>query len=434
MEKSFSVGKYLQAIKNKIDGTPAVWVHGVITQIQNRDKVVYLSIAEFIEGDVKPKATLSLFIFRHEYDKLTLKLASLEKPFVLKQELKVCFLIQADFYIPYGKFQCKILDIDPKYTIGELALTKEAILSRLKKENLLMKNASLPFPDLPLKVGLITGEGTAAYHDFTTKLKDSGFCFQVIPAYAKMQGNETENTILIALANLRETEGIDVVCIIRGGGSKTDLNYFDSEVLCRAIANYPIPVLTGIGHEIDNSLLDLVAFQHCITPTDTAKYLIDIVSSAWQKTKDLALEIASRVQSKLPYEQERNLRIREAFERSVSKIVLREREFQNSFFRELKKIPGRLLNQEKQILERYTEGLKNGTRKILELAKKNTEVVSLRIQGNDPKTILAKGYSITLDEKGHPIKNISGLEKGKAIKTQLAAGVIHSIVESLETE
>ena len=190
MEKTFAVSKYLSAVKKMITSQiPPIWVNGVITQITERGRMVYMSLAEFPENDVKPVAKIDLYMYAGEYAQMRARLAELPMPFVLKEQLKVNLFIEADFYIGSGKFQCHVKNIDPNFTIGELAKTKQAILQRLEKEGLLNRNKMLPFAALPLKVGLITGETTAAFKDFTTTLAHSGFSFEVIPGYAKMQGN-----------------------------------------------------------------------------------------------------------------------------------------------------------------------------------------------------------------------------------------------------
>ena len=299
--KSYTVTQYMKALKQKVESTPAVWVRGVITQINEKARVVYLSIADFEEGNVNPLATVPLYCYSAKFAAIRSKVENYPQPFTLKEQLKVSFLIKADLYIPYGKLQAQILDIDPIYTLGELALTKSAILKRLALEGLLEKNKALTLADVPIRVGLITGEGTAAYKDFTTKLAESPFNFKVKTAYAKMQGSDTEPTVLAALEELARDTSLDVVCIIRGGGSKTDLNFFDSEALCRAVANYPIPVFTGIGHEIDRSLLDEVAYQSCITPTDTAKRLIDRVADSITDKRNSSLRQSRLDQQGKPF-------------------------------------------------------------------------------------------------------------------------------------
>ena len=195
-----TVGK-INAIENPVREYElehaAFFVRGVITQINEKSKVVYLSIADFEEGNVNPLATVPLYCFAAKFAAIRAKVENYPQPFELKEQLKVSFLIKADLYVPYGKLQAQILDIDPVYTLGELALTKSAILKRLALEGLLEKNKALALADVPVRVGLITGEGTAAYKDFTTKLAESPFSFKVKTAYAKMQGSETESTSIL---------------------------------------------------------------------------------------------------------------------------------------------------------------------------------------------------------------------------------------------
>ncbi len=429
--RSFSVSKYLEAFKRRVlKEIPPIWVHGVITQIQVREKIVYLSIAEYLKDDVKPVATLPLFIFTNHFKSLSEKLLTIPKPFRLEQGIKVNFLIEADFYIPAGKFQAKILDIDPAYTIGELILTKEAILQRLRTENLLHKNASLPFAKLPLSVGLITGEGTAAYQDFTTKLSESRFPFRIYPAYAKMQGNETENTILAALGKLREYPDLDVVCIVRGGGSKTDLNYFDSEILCRAVANFPIPVLTGIGHEIDLSLLDQVAWQHYITPTDCAKFLTECIADAMLEMRDLVYDIAGRVRVALIREQERQNDIRNALQIGTGRLIAREREYLNTFVRSFRHDSEHFLNQATFETTLCLENLKKSFSNFTHLTEAKLDVLEERLHALDPKTILARGYSLTFNDSGKLIKNAADVVCGMKLVTRFADGDVQSVAET----
>ncbi|MEO7426737.1 MAG: exodeoxyribonuclease VII large subunit, partial [Fibrobacteria bacterium] len=193
--------------------------------------------------------------------------------------------------VPSGRVQPRVVDIDEKFTIGELSLTRQKILERLHKEGLVQRNKARTLIDWPLRVGLITAPGSAAYHDFTTVLLQSGFSFRIAFAGAKMQGEATEATVLQALLRLQGLS-LDVICIVRGGGAKTDLVYFDSEAICRAIAACPVPVLTGIGHEIDNSLADLMAYANKITPTDCAKFLEIMVGECHGRLADMAASLS----------------------------------------------------------------------------------------------------------------------------------------------
>lgn len=426
--KSYSVKQYMTALKQKVETTPAVWVHGVITQISEKPKVVYLSIADFEEGSVIPQATVSLTCFRPKFEAIKAKIANFSNPFELKEQLKVSLLIKAELYVPYGKLQAQILDIDPIYTLGELALTKSAILKRLALEGLLDKNKNLELAQMPLHIGLITGEGTAAFKDFTTKLAESPFNFQVETVYAKMQGNETESSIIEALASLQANPEIDVICIVRGGGSKTDLNFFDSEALCRAAANATVPIFTGIGHEIDKSLLDEVAYLSCITPTDCAKRLIERATESWNKMLETARNIAEGAKDTLSTSNRELTNIAHQLEQILGERFHSEKTKLAQITTSLSKDIRYLFQAEHDRLERNTEGLKQGTRKIIELEKTKFALNEIKVKAADPSTILSKGYTLTLDANGKFIRNASNLKVGDRITTRFREGDITSQV------
>lgn len=393
MDKTYSVSKYLLAVRKLLlSNIPPVWVNGVITQITERGRMVYLSIAEFVEGDVKPVAKLDLCMFAGEFSQMQSRLSNLPIPFVLKEELKVNLFLEPDFYVGSGKFQCKIKNIDPNFTVGELAKTRMAILKKLESERLLRKNKELPFARLPLRVGLVTGETTAAYKDFTTTLEGSGYPFEIVKRYARMQGNETEATVIRALSEL-ESEDIDVVCIVRGGGAKTDLNYFDSEALCRAIANFPRPVLTGIGHQIDESLADRVAYASCITPTDCAKFLIARADAAKRDLSDVIHRIANSASFALSAAKDRLYRSDSRLSVAFGTRVTREKEKLSSMKENLRRIPGRIFEKEREKLKRDLEGLALGSQKIIDLEKAKFQTVEARVLANDPRRILSRGFS-----------------------------------------
>lgn len=426
--KSYSVKQYMTALKQKVETTPAVWVHGVITQISEKPRVVYLNIADFEEGSVIPQATVSLTCFRPKFEAIKAKIASFSNPFELKEQLKVSLLIKAELYVPYGKLQAQILDIDPIYTLGELALTKSAILKRLALEGLLDKNRNLELAQMPLHIGLITGEGTAAFKDFTTKLAESPFNFQIETVYAKMQGNETESSIIEALASLQANPEIDAICIVRGGGSKTDLNFFDSEALCRAAANATVPIFTGIGHEIDKSLLDEVAYLSCITPTDCAKRLIERATESWNKMLETARNIAEGAKDTLNTSNRELTNIAHQLEQILGERFHSEKMKLAQITTSLSKDIRYLFQAENDRLERNTEGLKQGTRKIIELEKTKFALNEIKVKAADPSTILSKGYTLTLDANGKFIRNASNLKAGDRITTRFREGDVTSQV------
>jgi len=275
-----TVSKYNLSVERRVKAFPTIWVKGVITQLNVRGKVAYLTLAEFDEGDARPKAVLDVIIWARQLEDFNACFARLPTPFILRPELKVSLLLESSFYVPTGRFQPRIVDVDEAFTLGELSLTRQKILEKLQKDGLLDRNKKLTLADIPLRVGLITSPGSAAYQDFTTVLLQSGFAFSVSFVSARMQGPATEDTVAQGLETLARLP-LDVICIVRGGGSKTDLVFFDSEKICRAIALCPVPVLTGIGHEIDRSLADIVAYSDLLTPTDCAKFLESRVAEVW---------------------------------------------------------------------------------------------------------------------------------------------------------
>ena len=426
--RSYSVKQYMTALKQKVESTPAVWVHGVITQISEKPKVVYMSIADFEEGSVIPQATVSLSCFAAKFAAIKAKIASFDNPFEIKPQIKVQLLIRAEVYVPYGKLQAQILDIDPVYTLGELALTKSAILKKLALEGLLDKNKSVPLAEMPLRVGLITGEGTAAYRDFSTKLAESPFAFHIVPAFAKMQGNETESSVIEALETLRNDPELDVVCIVRGGGSKTDLTFFDSEALCRAVANYPIPVFTGIGHEIDRSLLDEVAYQACITPTDCAKHLIERAIESWDALIRATRNIAEGARNCLGEYKNELSTTGHQLQQILGRRFTQEKTTLAQIAISLKKDMHFLFQSESGRIQRNEEGLRQGTRKIIEFEKAKFGLNEQKVKAADPKQVLAKGYTLTLGANGKFIRNASELKPGDRITTRFRGGDVTSQV------
>jgi len=280
LPRFFSVTQYCKSVERKIkQEIPKVWVQGTITQLNVRGRVAYLTLAEFENDDARPKAAVDVFLWAAELEGFNARFANLPTPFSLKVMIKVACRLEPGFYVPTGRFQPHVVDVDPRFTLGELAITRAKILAALRRDGLLEKNKALTLADCPLRVGLITAPGSAAYQDFTTVLLASGFSFEIIFAGARMQGDNTESSVIAALKAL-SAKRLDCICVVRGGGSRTDLVYFDSEAICRAIANCPVPVLTGIGHEIDRSLADEVAHADLITPTDCAKFLEERLQEA----------------------------------------------------------------------------------------------------------------------------------------------------------
>ena len=220
-----------------------------------------------------------------------------------------------------------------------------------------------------------------------------------------------------------------MVCIIRGGGSKTDLNFFDSEALCRAVANYPLPVFTGIGHEIDRSLLDEVAYQSCITPTDTAKRLIDRVTDSWNKMLAMAQGIALQTKEVIHSYKQDLSNTGNRLQQKVNGLIQKEAMKLSLYKSNMQKDLQFVFRGEQDRIARDTEGLHQGSRKILDLEKSKFSLMELRVKNADPETTLSKGYTLTLDADGKFVRNKNQLKPGDTLTTRFKDGSVISVVK-----
>jgi exodeoxyribonuclease VII large subunit len=365
--------------------------------------------------------------------------------------IKVLVKVIPEFHELYG-FSLNILDIEPGYTIGELARTKQETINRLIKEGVIEMNRSLPFPVLPQKIAVISSLTAAGYGDFLNQIQNNPynykFYIKLFPAF--MQGEEAEKSIIEALDKIFKYENLfDIVVIIRGGGSQADLSCFNNYWLAYNVAQFPIPVITGIGHEQDESVVDIVAHTHLKTPTAVAEYLI----SAFQDAEDYINELQNNVieifQEAVSIEKEKISRyalmikpvVSERISKNYNKINVLQLTILNSSKKSILmriKITD-LLNQKiKSLYREYV--IKNSQRLIL-LNKylKNfclnyfsnkhygLEILDRKNHYLNPQNILKRGYSITM-HNGKNIKSSDELRNEDLIDTILFKGRIKSKV------
>jgi exodeoxyribonuclease VII large subunit len=471
--KVYSITQYNRSVERKMREFPRVWVKGVISQLNVRGKIVYLTLAEFAEGDERPMAVLETTLWASELELFNLRFARLPTPLSLRVEMKVALLLESNFYVPSGRFQPRVVDVDEAFTLGEMSLTRQKILERLVAEGLLGRNKALELCDPPLRVGLVTAAGSAAYQDFTSVLLQSGYSFRMYFAAARMQGEATETTVLRAIEKLARMP-LDVICLVRGGGSKTDLVYFDSERICRAIAQCRIPVITGIGHEIDNSLADLVAYADKITPTDCAKFLEGMAAGCYGRLCEMAAELGEAWRMELQQGwhdlAQRAATLKHEWEgrRATEELRCRERT------RALAGSSRRLLHAEAARLQVDTVGLKRGPGKILRLEslrfanrlqsvghawrswraararglretklrlgekirsllRRQDEALGLKerlVNAADPARMLGLGFSLLATEDGKIVRSVDQVKSGDVLVNRLRDGSVESKVVS----
>ena len=322
--------------------------------------------------------------------------------------IKVLVQVTVSFHELYG-YSLTVQDIDPTYTLGDMARRRREILAQLAAEGVLTLNKELPMPVLPQRIAVISSPSAAGYGDFRHQLEHNphGYYFQVELFPSIMQGERTEKSMLAALDRINQRlEDFDVVVIIRGGGATSDLSCFDTYLLAAACAQFPLPILTGIGHERDDTVLDSVAHTRVKTPTAAAEYLIARMDEAADRLQQIANHIYNGISIRL--------------QRERSRLQLCRQRIPTSSVRRLSEARMQLAGVRKD-LHRAVNALFIRQRHRLELLQQ-------RIADASPQKQLARGYSITLKD-GRTVKDASALQPGDVLTTYVHKGEIQSIVK-----
>ncbi len=274
---------------------PSAWVVGEVQRFKTHPSGhVYFELVEKGEGDaVVGKLDAVLW----KGDALRVRQLLERHGQRLADGLEIRCRIAVDFYPPHGKLQVQVKEVDPVFALGALARRREETLAELVREGLLDANRSLPLPPLPLAVALVTSQGSAAYHDFVATLGESGYGFRILFVHAAVQGAEAERAVVSAL-ELAQAAGVDCIALVRGGGAKSDLAAFDSRAIAFAVARARVPVLTGLGHEIDEAVADRAAHAAFKTPTKVAEFLVARLQGAELAADRLRARLATA--SRLP--------------------------------------------------------------------------------------------------------------------------------------
>jgi len=254
----------------------ALWVRCEIAQLSKSRGHVFLDLVEKSESENEPVAQASAAIWQNAYKRLQTKLGVANLDALLQAGAEVLLKVKVEFHERYG-LKLVIEDIDPSYTLGKLEQRRRQMYEQLQAQGLIGKNAALPLRPVLQRLAVISSETAAGYQDFLQHLAENlyGYAFKTSFFAAAMQGTQVEAEVLKQLRAVQRRAGsFDAVVIIRGGGAKLDLAGFDSLALCQAIADFPLPVFTGIGHDVDETLVDLVAHTALKTPTAVADFLL----------------------------------------------------------------------------------------------------------------------------------------------------------------
>ena len=346
--------------------------------------------------------------------------------------LKVLVKVSVEFHELYG-YSLTVLDIDPAYTLGDMLRKRMEIIRQLKEEGVFTLNKELPFPVLPKRIAVITSPTAAGYEDFLNQLANNKAGYPFYPKLfpALMQGERTEESVIAALDRIyHHIDCFDVVVIIRGGGSTSDLNSFDSYLLAANCAQFPLPVITGIGHERDDTILDMVAHTRMKTPTAVAEFLIGRMDAAAEELEDLQQEVSELV-STILLKQKNFLQLLGArLPVIVTNRIERNRSFLQMAGNKLPASASAMLLRRRSTLESLQMQLQN--RAALRLAE-GTRFIQLTeqfIKMASPDYVLKRGYSLSLKD-GKIIKHATDLNPGDELVTRFADGDVKSIVKKL---
>lgn len=396
-ERTYTVSEFNSTVKEVLESAfpQAVWITGEVQRFAQglarsgslRWGQIYFELIEKKDSTDELKACVRVVLWREQAKALRDKLLSVDDRLVLQDGLEVRFLCRLDFYAAGGKLQLSVQDIDPHFSLGQMAEARAKLLKKLKDQGLLDKNKALIFPQVPLKVGLITAPGSAAYHDFVNELSQSGYAFEVFLAPASMQGPRTEPEVVRAIKILA-SEPVDVIVLVRGGGSRSDLSWFDKEGIALSISQCPKPVLTGIGHEIDSSVADLVAHRFFKTPTACAQHL------------------AGQVR---------------AFQGQAEEI-----------FQKIFDTLTQLLEDQQKKVSDFAQDISAASLRAVRQWEQKLATLELRCRLQDPAEVLKKGYSYLTTQNGRPVSSIVGRRAGEKIRAHLADGSLLTHVEEVE--
>ena len=331
--------------------------------------------------------------------------------------LKVLVKVSVEFHELYG-YSLTVLDIDPAYTLGDMIRKRLEIIRQLKEEGVFTLNKELPFPTLPMRIAVITSPTAAGYEDFlNTKL---------FPAL--MQGERTEESVIAALDRVyRYVECFDVVVIIRGGGATSDLNSFDSYLLAANCAQFPLPIITGIGHERDDTILDMVAHTRMKTPTAVAEFLIGRMDKAAGEVEELQQEVCSLATDILSRQKNFLQSLGSRLPVLAINRIERNRSQLQRMGMQLPTDAHAFLNQWASKLEAMQVRLANRVESSLAERNRFIQLTEQFIKMASPDYVLKRGYSLTLKD-GKIIKQADGLAIGDELVTRFADGEVRSTV------
>lgn len=390
-----------ETIERQMDGK--YWVEAELSDLHDRNHC-YMELVENDPFSPTPLAKARAVCWANRWTALRSKFERQTQQ-QLRPGIKVRMMVTPTFHEAYG-FAYQVSDIDPDYTLGDIVRKRMEIIRQLKEAGIFDLQRELVLPRFAQRIAVISSAQAAGYGDFCHQIDDNnyGLSFSHELFAAIMQGEQVEQSVIAALNRINaRIDEFDVVVIIRGGGATTDMSGFDTLALAENVANFPLPIITGIGHDRDECILDMVSYMRVKTPTAAAAFLIDHLSEVYAALVSARERISRIAERHLAYEK---MRLKQIADRIPTLFALtRER-------------------QTKRI-DALAHRLDSAATQRLERERHRLQLVAQRAQAQDPIHILRRGYSITL-HNGHALRSGDELADGDIIETRLEQGTLKS--------
>ena len=347
----------------------------------------------------------------------------------LRPGMQVLLQVTVNFHEAYG-FSWIVQNIDPTFTLGDMARRRQEIIRQLKEEGVFDLQRELELPLFAQRIAVVSSAGAAGYGDFCRQLEENGYGFvfntRLFPAV--MQGEQVEASVIAALEAIYDSlEAFDCVVIIRGGGATADLSGFDTLALAENVANFPLPIITGIGHDRDESVLDMVSHTRVKTPTAAAAFLIDHLLTTWQRIERAQDQIVSCIEQRLKHDQLRLTSLAGRIPVAALSLIQAEQLHLRRLQERMKVgVPTRMQTMRHHV-ETLSAALPPLAERMLTAEQHRLELLAQRIKAVDPALLLRRGYSITLKE-GRAVRSPEDVKAGDIIETRLEKGTIKSTV------
>ena len=458
VDDTLTVGQVTRRINEAVKRSFSkdVWVQGQIRNLSRSGRGhVYFDLCDPVPAGNQPKASISVTLFDSNRQIVNRIITRTGNSVRIDDGVEVRIKATVEMYVPRGQVQLNMTSIDPEFTLGRLGADREKLLADLKADGLIDANQQVPMPLVPLRVGLVTSGGSAAHADFSKQLAASGYRFEIATLSTRVQGEFAPEEIADMIRHGCGLD-LDVLAIVRGGGARTDLAAFDTAPVAHAIAAATMPVLCGIGHEVDSSVADLVAHASLKTPTACAQFLIErvigfdfalaeranqlgaLAQSVPAHQDKLVAEraalVAHRVTERLTHARVASRMATSQLERHVIRTIGRSNHRLDGMQNQLIANSAAAVTAATRACDQYVDRVRDLPLRTIRTTQQRLELFDAKISAADPAQALRRGYSITTTSDGALVRRSDQVQAGAELVTRVASGTIASTVTSSQGE